>query len=198
MKKSGIILSIVLIIVAIGIGYMVGKRAEMGEGIPSQPMREGSVGDKRSVTSGLPGTNFEVIDRLKERVEKDPNDAVALAYLGDAYFGMRQFEDAVKYYERAISVDPEDVDTYNDLGLSNHYIGMSDKGLEYVERGIEVNPYYQRIWLTKGFILAATGRISEGRAAWEKAAAIDPNSDVGKAAASFLAEYAAEGFHEGR
>ena len=34
-------------------------------------------------------------------------------------------------------VNPQDIDSYNDIGLSYHYIGRSDEGLNYLEEGIK-------------------------------------------------------------
>lgn len=131
----------------------------------------------------------EMLRYYKERLEIDPGDPKALAGIADAYFELQEFEKASEYYRRAIEKDPRDVDSYNDLGLSLHYIGRSEEGLRYVEEGIKVDPNYQRIWLTKGFILATTGRIGEAKEAWQRAYSLGPNTDVGRAAMEFLQQY---------
>ncbi|MEK7774021.1 MAG: hypothetical protein AAB307_06690, partial [Deltaproteobacteria bacterium] len=75
------------------------------------------------------------------------------------------------------------------LGLSVHYQGNSAEGLRYVNEGMERNPYHQRILLTKGFILAyGLGDLGAAKEAWEKAMAINPESQVGKAASEFIAQ----------
>jgi len=175
-------LLLVLIIVLLAIAWSCNKSGEEKDGNASQQTQY----ERDLQEIERPQTTREVIESLKQRVENNPNDAIALAYLGDMYFGISQFHDAVKYYAMAININPRDVDTHNDIGLANHYIGSSDIGLRHVEEGIKVDPSFQRIWLTKGFILAATGRIDEARNAWEQVLIIDPDSDVATAAASFL------------
>lgn len=134
--------------------------------------------------------NMEVLNQLKARLKETPNDPALMAALGDSYFGLMQFEDAVVYYKKAIEKNPDDVDTYNDLGLAEHYLGRSASGLKYVEQGILKNPYYQRVWLTKGFILAyGLGNNKEAVSAWEKANSIDPTSNVGKTAGDYVIEF---------
>ncbi len=131
-----------------------------------------------------------VVITLKEQLKGTPEDWAIYARLGDIYFGMRRFEEAIEYYKKAIELNPDDVDTYNDLGLSNHYIGKSLEGLKYIEEGIKRNPYYHRIWLTKGFILAyGLGRKDEAEKAWQMALKLDPEGQVGKAAKAYLEEF---------
>ncbi len=132
---------------------------------------------------------FDYAAYIQKILKERPDDAKTFAEAGDIYFDQHRFIDAIEYYKKAIAIDPQDVDSYNDMGLSYHYIGKSDEGLKYVEDGIKKNPVYQRAWLTKGFILAIKGNIPEARVSLEKAYSIDPNSDVGRSAASFLEQY---------
>jgi len=186
-KNSIIILIIILIVAAVG-GYLIGKRTQ--NGVPVNGGGYKQAGGNGAPPTTLPGRDdAAVINELKEKIANNPKDAASLAYLGDIYLEQRRFKEAIVYYTKAVAIDPNDVDTYNDLGLANHYDGNSLEGLRAVEEGIKVDPYFQRIWLTKGFILAATGRIPEAREAWRRVVAIDSESGVGKAASSFLAEY---------
>jgi tetratricopeptide (TPR) repeat protein len=149
---------------------------------------------KRQQAVGQPVDHSEALKSYEAMLKKDPNDWNALTGMADAYFGVQRFSDAIIYYQKAIEVKPDDIDSYNDLGLAYHYTGNSGKGLEYVNKGIEKNPYLQRIWLTKGFILAyGTGDLDGAKAAWEKAKSMDPNSQVAKAADDFLAQFADKG-----
>lgn len=146
--------------------------------------------DTGAVVTGMPAADSPVITDLKARLSAKPNDPDTLQKLGDAYFDAKQFNEAVTYYKQALKFKPSDADIYNDLGLSMHYLGNSAEGLNYIEEGIKKNPYHQRIWLTKGFILAyGMGDLNGARAAWEKANALNPQSQVGKAASEFLAQF---------
>lgn len=134
--------------------------------------------------------NATIIQDLKSRLKDKPNDPDILWRLGDAYFDSKQFAEAETTYKKAIEFKPNETDIYNDLGLSAHYLGKPSEGLRYVEEGIKKNPYHQRIWLTKGFILAyGMGDLDGAKTAWEKANALNPESQVGKAAAEFLAQF---------
>lgn len=146
--------------------------------------------DAQAVANNMPAVDSQVITDLKTRLEAKPNDPETLQRLADAYFDAKRFNEAVTYYKKALEHKPGDADILNDLGLSLHYLGNSAGGLNYIEEGIKKNPYHQRIWLTKGFILAyGMGDLNGARAAWEKANALNPESQVGKAASEFLAQF---------
>ncbi len=131
----------------------------------------------------------EMLVYYDRKLKKNPDDFGAVVGIADAYFGLQRYKDAIRYYQKAIEINSDDVASYNDLGLSYHYLGQSDKGLKYVEEGLKINPLHQRLWLTKGFILATTGRITDAINAWQKAYGLGPDTEVGKAAKSFLEQY---------
>jgi tetratricopeptide (TPR) repeat protein len=140
--------------------------------------------------AGQPIDHSEVMSEYEARLKENPKDWQALSGIADSYFGLRRFNEAIDYYKKALDVNPDDVDSYNDLGLSYHYLGNSSEGLKYIEQGIKTKPFYQRIWLTKGFILAyGVGDLEAARAAWEKTEGLDKESQIGKAASEFLAQF---------
>lgn len=151
---------------------------------------KGEGGDKTTQAQAPQAKNTSVvIADLLERLKEKPNDGDTLWHLGDAYFEARQFSDASTYYKKALLVKPNEVDIYNELGLSVHYLGNTDDGLKVVEEGIKKDPLHQRIWLTKGYLLAyGKGDLEGAKTAWEKAKALNPESQVGKAASEYLAQ----------
>lgn len=156
--------------------------------------------DKPASTAGTQGSSGPqagapvnhtsiIISDLQARLKEKPNDPELLTRLGDTYFETKQFSESAAYYKKAIEIKPGEADLYNDLGLSLHYVGNSAEGLRYIEEGLKKNPYHQRMWLTKGFIMAyGMGDLDGARAAWDKAKSISPESQVGKAASDFLAQ----------
>lgn len=116
----------------------------------------------------------------------DTDDPVALASLGDRYFESNNFLQAIKIYEKVLELNPNDVDTYNDLGLAFHYTGNTDSAVETLRKGTEAVPSFQRIWLSLGFILASSGRNDEARPVLQKAVELNPTSTVGQEAQRIL------------
>ncbi len=120
--------------------------------------------------------------KLFEQIETGSTSPEALAALGDKYFENSRFALAIEVYEKVLKLNPDDVDTYNDLGLALHYSGKADKSLETLKKGAEIMPSYQRIWLTLGFVSAAAGKNEESKTALKKAIELNPDSVVGQEA----------------
>jgi len=115
-----------------------------------------------------------------------PDDPVQLAAIGDTYFEKQNFAQAIILYEKTLMLNPNDVDTYNDLGLSYLYTGKTEKAIETIKKGTEVDPTYQRIWLSLGFTLMSQEKIEEGKQALEKAIELNPDTIIGKEAMRML------------
>jgi len=180
-NKSTVIIvvaAIVVVIAAAG-GYMIGKGSGGGTSSKSVYSSGPSMSDNKS----------SLIADLEVRLKEKPDDAKAIYSLADTYFGMKRFDEAVKYYKKLLTLTPENADVYNDLGLSLHYLGKSEEAVTALGEGIRKNPYNQRIWLTKGFVLAyGVGDLERAGKAWKKARGIDPASGVGKAADNYLTQ----------
>jgi cytochrome c-type biogenesis protein CcmH/NrfG len=183
-KKSNttgkVVAAIVILVAVLIAGYLVG-RSQNNSG--SKSVQNGDAAASQTANRSAAVAELEAM--LKEK----PGDVDLLIMLGDAYFEAKQFSKAVNYYKSAIQADPANSELYNDIGLALHYMGNSAEGIRYIEEGIKQNPYQQRIWLTKGFILAyGMGDLDAANEAWEKTRALDPESGIGKAAADYLAQ----------
>lgn len=192
MGKKEILIIIGLVILSLVVGVTIGKMRDQSakkDVTSPQVTHQDKAQEAAQPQIDQPSEQYDYTVQIQRVLKERPNDPKAFAGAGDIYFEQRKFIDAIEYYKKAIDMDPHDIDTYNDIGLSYHYIGRSDEGLKYVEEGIKRNPAYQRIWLTKGFILAIRGDIAGARSAWEKAYRLNPNTDIGRSAASFLEQY---------
>lgn len=148
-----------------------------------------SVADRlqRSLESPGPISNLDpaLIESLSslQPVSEDPAE---IARLANQFFADGQYAMAATQYERVLAFDSNHVDTLNNLGLTLHYLGRSDEALGRINEGIALDPGYQRIWLTLGFINGQMGNTADARAALTTATEIDPSSSVGLSAATML------------
>lgn len=190
MEKREYLLIGAVFILAVGLGFLfssgIGWIKDVWMETRVEELMNADSPPSRPKESHQPVDFNEMLNYYQERLNNNPKDHQALAGVADSYFGLQRYREAIEYYKKAIELDSKDVDSYNDLGLAYHYIGESSEGLKFVEHGIRVNPLYQRIWLTKGYILATAGKVSEAMTAWEKAYALGPETDVGKAAKGFM------------
>ena len=109
-----------------------------------------------------------------------------LAQQADELFSQGRYAEAIPVYQRVLVLAPTDLDAHNDLGLALHYSGQTQAALDVLARGTTMDPKFQRIWLTYGFVLTKTGDTATATSALTKARDLDPNNGVGQEAARLL------------
>lgn len=130
-----------------------------------------------------PGMGYTpTIEDLKE---EDPK---LIARLADSYFAQKNYPRAIELYERALTIDPKDVETYNDLGLALFYTGQNAQAVDILLAGIQQDGEFQRIRLSLGFILAQIGDKEGAAAAFNKAIELGAENSVGREAKRMLGE----------
>jgi Flp pilus assembly protein TadD len=110
----------------------------------------------------------------------DLNDPVALASRGDQYFESGNYPQAIELYKKTLELKPDDVDTFNDLGLAYFYTSRPVIAVDTLKKGSETDPSFQRIWISLGFVLASSGRTEEAKSALGKAVEINPDNEIGQ------------------
>lgn len=120
--------------------------------------------------------------------ELSTDDPALIAQLADNYFMQKDYQQAIALYERALQINPDDVESYNDLGLSLFYVGESSRALETLRTGATKQPGFQRIQLTLGFVQVQTGDKAAAAQALRKAIELGPENRVGQEAKRMLSE----------
>ena len=144
---------------------------------------------KPPATGEWPKSNVE--SDLEQLISSFPgqskiNDPTILAAEADEYFVNQQFDRAAALYQQLLTIDPQNVDTYNNLGITLHYLGRSSEALGILNEGVVVDPNYQRIWLTLGFVSSQAGNIIQARSALTTAVQLGAETEVGQSAAEML------------
>jgi len=120
----------------------------------------------------------------RQPIISDPDQ---ISRQADESFANKQYDRAAELYEQLLALSPNNVNAYNNLGLTLHYLGRSAEALRALNEGVAVDPEYQRIWLTLGFVNSQLGDAKEARTALTTAAQMGADTDVGKSALKMLA-----------
>lgn len=133
----------------------------------------------------LPNANSALLESLQLAAPavKDP---VELSRLADQHFANKQYALAADLYEQLLDFDRSKVVTYNNLGLTLHYLGKSTEALGRLHEGVAVDATNQRIWLTLGFVNGQLGNAGEARSALTTAVEMGADTQVGRSAAKML------------
>ena len=142
------------------------------QAMPEWPERGTDTGLEQLITS-FPGPS--IVD-----------DPVTLSSQADEFFSKQQFDKAAVLYERLLASGSQNVNIYNNLGITLHYLGKSTEALRVLNEGVVVDPAYQRIWLTLGFVNSQLGNIEQARSDLRAAVQLGPETDVGQSAKKML------------
>jgi len=157
---------------------------------PAAAQAAGAVHPTPSLPAGAPEDDLaRLIATFPGPGGQAGGDPVELARQGDQAFGSGEYARAAELYAQALAAGDEDANTYNSLGLTLHYLGRSGEALQVLGEGVALDASYQRIWLTLGFVHGQVGHPDQAREALERAWDMDPESDVGRAAADMLKQF---------
>jgi len=138
-------------------------------------------------SQGITGAD---ISRLTSPPPGDPalRDPAEISRLADEAFSNKDYATAARLYEQLLGFNPDNVEIYNNLGLTLFYLDRVDEALQRLNEGVAADAQYQRIWLTLGFVNAHLGNTDEARTALTKAVQIGDNESIRESAAKMLAQ----------
>jgi tetratricopeptide (TPR) repeat protein len=113
-------------------------------------------------------------------------DPAEISRQADEFFANQQYDAAAGLYERLLTLGMNNADTYNNLGLTLHYVGRSTEALSRLNEGAAADPTYQRIWLTLGFVNSQLGNFEQARTALTTAVKLNSDNQVGRSSAKML------------
>ncbi|MDH4222224.1 MAG: protein kinase [candidate division Zixibacteria bacterium] len=119
---------------------------------------------------------LRLIEELKRIVERYPEEEEAFYSLGIAYFyRLRDYEEAVHYFNKAIEIDPLYKDPYNDLAYTYNAIGDFEKSIWAINQYISLAPDEANPYDSRGDLYAWNGKIEKAVESYKKALEIKPD-----------------------
>ncbi len=95
----------------------------------------------------------------------DPTDSRSHWILGIVYLQERQFDRAMAEYERALALNPNDVDFRMEMAEALVFVGRHEEGIELMKRTMRLNPIYPDWYLWDlGWAYYFMGRYEEALA----------------------------------
>lgn len=72
-------------------------------------------GDISDLDEGWIDHQFEIIDEFEQKLEENPEDSDALFEIAYRYQQLEDYRTAIKYYEKTLKVNPNNLTVYNNL-----------------------------------------------------------------------------------
>ena len=135
----------------------------------------------------LSGRYREAVDSFRESVEVLPT-AEGHTFLGWSLSMLGRLEEAVAECHKAIALDPEYGNPYNDIGVYLIDLGRPDEAIPWLEKAISAKRYccYQFPHFNLGRVRVLQGNIDAARRSFEQALRHDPDYLPARMALEYL------------
>lgn len=124
-----------------------------------------------------PITTAADLETLKKAVEAAPQNAALVTDLANKYYDAGRYEEAIRYYQQALTLDPKNVSIITDLGTAHFYSGRPDEAIGYYNRSLQINPRHAQS-LHNLVIVNLQGKkdVPAARAALDRLKGVDPHN----------------------
>ena len=169
------------------VGWIIGSQravpaapaAQQQTAAQAAPQGQGA----QSQQQAPPQLDQQRVSQLTSQAGAEPQNASVRAELGNLYFDVDRFDDAIRWYEEALKLRPADPDVSTDLGIAYYYTNQPDRALAQFQHSLSVSPAHTKTMLNQGIVLAFAKQDLEAAAkAWERVVQLAPESPEGQAA----------------
>jgi len=128
-----------------------------------------------SSESGSDQAAEDRLSALKEMILKDPQNAQIRARLGNLYYDLNRYQEAIDAYEESLKLRLNDPNVETDEATCYHYLGQHAKALEILDKVLAYSPNFPQALFNKGIVLIeGNNNIQDGIAVWTKLLRTDP------------------------
>ncbi|NPV10778.1 MAG: tetratricopeptide repeat protein [Ignavibacteria bacterium] len=174
-----------LVVVGMIAYFVVSKEAEKSNQtqIPDDEIHRG-LRNKQSMQ--MDKELLSKIDSLKQIVNNNPKDTIALNHLGFFLLQAHKFDEAETYFENLLKINPDRLDVLNVLAEVNFNLQKFDKSESYLKKIIRLEKNNEVAKYNLGVVYVMQGKKDEARKVWTELVKSNPNSDLGKMAKESL------------
>lgn len=185
MSRESLFFAISGVFFGLMVGWIIGSQRVVAPAAPAPPPQSAA-----QTPQGQPGQppqprplDDRRVGQLTSQAAAEPQNAAVRAALGNLYFDVDRFDDAIKWYSESLKLKPADPDVSTDLGIAFYYTNQPDRALEQFRHSLSVNPSHTKTMLNQGIVLAFAKQDLDGAArAWERVVQLAPESPEGQAA----------------
>ncbi len=194
--QQSYLLAAFCLLLGVALGYLFRGSAPVAAQVAAASTNRATPGGD-AAESGMQAALAQAAAPLLEAVNKNANDFDSLVKLGNLYYDGKQFPDAIRYYERALAIHPENPDVRTDMGTAYWYTGDAEKALGAMEISLKYRPGHPQTLFNLGWVLWQGKQDPKGAIeAWQKLLKANPDYPQRQQVEQYIAkakEHAARG-----
>lgn len=177
MRKETILFGVAGIFFGVLVGWIIGAQQAAGVAPAAAAQAAPAQSSAGSTQQSAPPFDESRAAQLKAGADRNPADAETRVQLGNLYFDAERYDDAVRWYEAALEIDPKNVNASTDLGIAYYYSNQPDRALAQFDKSLELDPKHSKTLLNIG-IVRAFGKqdLAGAEKAWERVLETAPDS----------------------
>lgn len=151
---------------------------------PAQPVAAAPVAESAPPVTSTEDTRLEVatiseprqLSSNELRVNASERTNADLFAEAVAAQQTRDYAGAVAIYNEILTLDPDDVEVLNNLGVSYQALGSLEAARDAFQRALSIEPRYAAAWSNLGVVLGRLGQEADARTALAEAIRQDPGN----------------------
>jgi tetratricopeptide (TPR) repeat protein len=187
MKKQTIATAVIFLGVGFLAGYITDAQLNWNHQKATQTAMEASAGGATSapaggaMPSGLPEGHPPVdsaalIKQMEDVAAQNPKDPEVRLRLANFLYDQKQYSQSIEWYQRALEIDPKNVNARTDLGTAYFYLGRPQDALEQYRQSLEMDPKHEPTLLNSIVVnLEGTHDLAAAQRAWDRLHKLNPN-----------------------
>jgi tetratricopeptide (TPR) repeat protein len=173
--------TLITAIVFLGVGFLGGyifaaHRSSQAPQASVAAVEPAAAPQAQALPPGHPPINADsMVQALEEAARQNPQDAQAPLRLANLLYDQQRFQEASEWYEKALNLDPRNVDARTDLGTAYFNLGRPRKALGEYRRSLEIQPDHQPTLYNLMIVnLEGLHNLAAARAAWQRLDRLNP------------------------
>jgi cytochrome c-type biogenesis protein CcmH/NrfG len=184
MKKETVLTALVFFVVGFLAGYITDAQlnwsARQKSAVTAGPPAQ-TAGGGGSPASGLPEGHppidtDAIVAQLEQMAAKNPKDGETRLKLANFLYDQKQYARAIEWYQRALELEPRNVNAHTDLGTAYFYTGRAQDALQEYRKSLQIDPRHEPTLLNTIVVnLEGTHDLAAAQAAWDRLHKLNPN-----------------------
>lgn len=170
MKREPLIFFVFGMVFGFPLGYMIHNLGEGGAQAPPStltPVASMDATPGQAAPPSAPPLDPNEVKALESLAGREKTNAKVRVELGNLLMDHGSFEEAIRWYKDALTIEPDNDDVRVDMGACLVSAGNPVQAMEAFDIALKRNPGHKKALFNKGVALMSSGRPKEAVALWE-------------------------------